>query len=163
MPSQMAWSEPTPSYGYGPAYPDSGFNAEIPQPLSHGMSAMLWHGIWKHGKPKHLDLSNSSVIPIGEICYTCSHFSGYKGQGWLISTQQCAGLGDVGPPTGSGQLCQRSRPAWLGRVARAQWRDSKPMVTPMVRRCLRSLSAIQGGCWNRLWQSQRFTFAWSPC
>jgi hypothetical protein len=41
MPSQMAWSEPTPSYGYGPAYPDSGFNAEIPQPLSHGMSAML--------------------------------------------------------------------------------------------------------------------------
>lgn len=41
MPSQMAWSEPAPSYGYGQAYPDSGFNAEIPQPLSHGMSAML--------------------------------------------------------------------------------------------------------------------------
>ena len=72
MPSQMSWSEPGPSCGYGQAYGDSGFNAEIPQPLGRGMSAMvLWDmdRMWKHGKPKHLDLSNSSVIPIKVSLY----------------------------------------------------------------------------------------------
>ncbi|CAL1164472.1 unnamed protein product [Cladocopium goreaui] len=93
MPSQMAWSEPAPSYGYGQAYPDSGFNAEIPQSaMPEIQTSMAWEGGEgsMEGQQTYGDTYGAEMSPYGEVHWAQQGVEGEAGfsPGWSEAAPQ---------------------------------------------------------------------------